>query len=150
MIYNHKPSQYFHKYKDGASTSLYPFGYGLSYTKFEISKPVMDKSTASRSECVRVTTKVSNTGGCKGTEVVQLYIRDNYSSATRPVKELKDFTRVTLNPGETKTVEFVITPDKLAFFDRNMKYGVEPGDFSVMVGSSSLDKDLKTTTLTIK
>ena len=150
MIYNHKPSQYFHKYKDGPSTSLYPFGYGLSYTKFDISKPVMDKSTASRSECVRVTTKVSNTGGCKGTEVVQLYIRDNYSSATRPVKELKDFTRVTLNPGETKTVEFVITPDKLAFFDRNMKYGVEPGDFSVMVGSSSLDKDLKTTTLTIK
>lgn len=150
MIYNHKPSQYFHKYKDGPSTPLYAFGYGLSYTKFDISKPVMDKSTASRSECVRVTTKVSNTGGCKGTEVVQLYIRDNYSSATRPVKELKDFTRVTLNPGETKTVEFVITPDKLAFFDRNMKYGVEPGDFSVMVGSSSLDKDLKTTTLTIK
>lgn len=150
MIYNHKPSQYFHKYKDGPSTPLYAFGYGLSYTKFDISKPVMDKSTASRNGCVRVTTKVSNTGGCKGTEVVQLYIRDNYSSATRPVKELKDFTRVTLNPGETKTVEFVITPDKLAFFDRNMKYGVEPGDFSVMVGSSSLDKDLKTTTLTIK
>lgn len=150
MIYNHKPSQYFHKYKDGASTSLYPFGYGLSYTKFEISKPLLDKAVASNHEDIRVTAQVSNTGSREGTEVVQLYIRDNYSSVTRPVKELKDFARVILKPGESKTVEFTITPDKLAFFDKNMERIVEPGDFTVMLGSSSLDKDLKTATLTIK
>lgn len=150
MIYNHKPSQYFHKYKDGPSKPLYPFGYGLSYTDFTISEPVLDKTVAGTTDTVKVSATVTNTGSREGTEVVQLYIRDNISSATRPVKELKDFVRVSLKPGESRTVEFDITPDKLAFFDRNMKYSVEPGDFTVMVGSSSLDKDLKTTCLTIK
>lgn len=150
MIYNHKPSQYFHKYKDGPSKPLYPFGYGLSYTDFTISEPVLDRTEAATADTVKVTATVTNIGSREGSEVVQLYIRDNISTATRPVKELKDFVRVSLKPGESRTVEFDITPDKLAFFDRNMKYSVEPGDFTVMVGSSSLDKDLKTTCLTIK
>lgn len=150
MIYNHKPSQYFHKYKDGPSKPLYPFGYGLSYTSFDISEPVLDKSAANADETVKVTATVTNTGSREGTEVVQLYIRDNISSVTRPVKELKDFARISLKPGESRVVEFDITPDKLAFFNRNMKKIIEPGDFTVMVGSSSLDKDLKSTCLTIK
>lgn len=150
MIYNHKPSQYFHKYKDGPSKPLYPFGYGLSYTDFTISEPVLDKTVAGTTDTVKVTATVTNIGSREGSEVVQLYIRDDISTVTRPVKELKDFVRVSLKPGESRTVEFDITPDKLAFFDRNMKYSVEPGDFTVMVGSSSLDKDLKTTCLTIK
>ncbi len=150
MIYNHKPSQYFHKYKDGPSKPLYSFGYGLSYTDFAISEPVLDRTEAGTADTVKVRATVTNTGSREGTEVVQLYIRDNISSATRPVKELKDFARVSLKPGESRTVEFDITPDKLAFFDRNMKYTVEPGEFTVMMGSSSLDKDLKTTSLTIK
>lgn len=78
-----------------------------------------------------------------GTEVVQLYIRDDYSSATRPVKELKDFARVTLDPGESRIVEFTVTPDKLAYYDREMNYGVEAGSFTIMAGGSSMDKDLK-------
>lgn len=86
---------------------------------------------------------IKNTGKVEGTEVVQLYIRDLYSSATRPVKELKDFARVSLKPGESKTIHFTVTPNKLAFFNREMKYTVESGVFEIMVGSSSRDKDLK-------
>lgn len=143
MIYNHKPSQYFHKYKDGASTPLYAFGYGLSYTTFDISAPVLSKSKIGDKENVTATVEVKNTGKMEGTEIVQLYIRDLYSSATRPVKELKDFARVSLKPGESKTISFTVTPDKLAFFNRAMQYTVEKGEFEIMVGSSSMDKDLK-------
>lgn len=149
MIYNHRPSQYFHKYKDGASTPLYAFGYGLSYTDFDISAPLLSKNQISNNESIKVSVNVRNTGKREGTEVVQLYIRDLYSSATRPVKELKDFTRVTLKPGESKTVDFTVTPEKLAFFNREMKYVVESGDFEIMVGSSSMDKDLKKASLKV-
>lgn len=150
MIYNHKPSQYFHKYKDGPSRPLYSFGYGLSYTTFEVSAPVLEKTSASGGESVKVSATVTNTGSREGTEVVQLYIRDNISSATRPVKELKDFARISLNPGESKSVEFTLTPDKLAFYNRNMERMVEPGDFTIMLGTSSRDADLKSATLTIQ
>lgn len=143
MIYNHKPSQYFHKYKDGPSSPLYAFGYGLSYTKFEISAPVLSRNKIANNQSVNVSVQVKNIGKLEGTEVVQLYIRDIYSSATRPIKELKDFARVSLKPGESKTVNFTITPDKLAFFNREMHYVVESGVFEIMVGSSSMDKDLK-------
>ena len=111
---------------------------------------MLDKSTANADETVKVSATVTNTGSREGTEVVQLYIRDNISSVTRPVKELKDFTRVSLKPGESRVVEFSITPEKLAFFNRSMNKIVEPGDFTVMVGSSSLDNNLKSTCLTIK
>ncbi|MFV0546158.1 MAG: glycoside hydrolase family 3 N-terminal domain-containing protein [Bacteroides sp.] len=143
MIYNHKPSQYFHPYKDGAITPLYPFGFGLSYSKFVIDAPTVSKNKISDKETFEVRVKVMNQSGREGTEVVQLYIRDLYSSATRPVKELKDFKRVNLKAGETKEVIFTVTPDKLAFFNREMKYAVEKGVFEVMVGPSSVDKDLK-------
>lgn len=149
MIYNHKPSQYFHKYKDGPSTPLYAFGYGLSYTQFEITAPQTNKKQLKDTESVTVKVQVKNVGEREGTEVVQLYIRDLYSSATRPVKELKDFVRVALKPGECKMVEFVVTPEKLAYFNRDMKYGVEKGKFEIMVGSSSLDKNLKKTVIEV-
>ena len=149
MIYNHKPSQYFHKYKDGLSTPLYPFGYGLSYTDFKFGQVQLSKDCINPDDSLIATIELTNTGKSIGTEVVQLYIRDEYSSATRPVKELKDFKRVTLNPGESTEVNFTITPDKLAYFDRSMNYSVEPGTFVVMIGSSSLDKDLSKSTFSV-
>ena len=85
-----------------------------------------------------------------GTEIVQMYLRDSFSQVTRPVKELKDFARVELQPGESKLVEFVITPDKLMFLDIDMKPIVEPGEFVVMVGPSSADKDLKKAVFYVK
>ena len=92
---------------------------------------------------------VTNIGKCAGTEVVQLYIRDCVSSVTRPVKELKGFQKILLQPGETKTVPLEITPEALACWDVRMKYVVEPGDFEIMVGSSSRDSDLQKLTLTV-
>jgi len=85
---------------------------------------------------------VTNTGKMDGTEIVQLYLRDKFSSVTRPIKELKDFARVTLKTGETKTVHFTVSPDKLNFLDKNLKPVVENGEFIVMVGSSSREEDL--------
>ena len=142
MIYNHKPSQYFHPYSGTPSTPLYPFGFGLSYNKYEYSDMNMDKTDISAEDSVKVSVKVRNAGAMSGEEIVQLYIRDRFSSVTRPVKELKDFVRVPLEPGETKTVEFTVTPDKLEFLDRNLRPTVEPGEFIVMVGPSSSDDDL--------
>ena len=150
MIYNHKPSQYFHPYIDGPSTPLYSFGYGLSYSTFELSKPILSKSTISNTESISVEVKVKNSGTAAAAEVIQLYIRDVYSSATRPVKELKDFARVELKAGETKTVTLCITPEKLAFYDRKMNFIVESGEFEIMTGTSSLDKDLQKVILTVK
>jgi beta-glucosidase len=93
---------------------------------------------------------LSNTGEREGTEIVQLYIRDEYGSVTRPVKQLKDFQRVSLKPGEKKTVLFDITPDDLKFYTINKRWEVEPGDFTIMVGPSSADKDLKSVKLYVK
>ena len=143
MIYNHKPSQYFQKYKDGESTPLFPFGHGLSYTDFSYSDLAVDQKQIRPGEVVKVFFEVSNTGKIEGTEVVQLYIRDLYSSPTRPVRELKDFVRISLKPGETREVSFTITPDKLAYYNREMKKVVEPGEFEIMVGGSSDERQLK-------
>lgn len=99
---------------------------------------------------VDVSVKVTNVGDRDGVEIVQLYIRDKFSSVTRPVKELKDFARVPLKAGESKVVNFRITPDKLAFYDKKMKKVVEPGEFIVMVGASSSDEDLLTETFTVR
>tara|TARA_B110000093_G_scaffold23967_1_gene22807 strand:- start:6500 stop:8836 length:2337 start_codon:yes stop_codon:yes gene_type:complete len=149
MIYNHKPSQYFHKYAFEKNTPLYPFGYGLSYTKFNYSKPKLLNSKFDNNSIIRVQVEVTNTGDMDGDEVVQLYIRDKVSSVTRPVKELKGYKRVHLKVGETKNVIFEITPESLAFYDIDMKYVVEPGSFNIMTGSSSHFKSLKTVELTI-
>lgn len=143
MIYNHKPSQYFQKYKDGESTPLYPFGHGLSYTTFAYDNLRVDKKQVQPDESVQVSVEVCNTGKVEGTEVVQLYIRDLYSAPTRPVRELKDFARVSLKPGEKREVSFMITPDKLAYYNREMKRVVEPGEFEIMLGGSSDEQQLK-------
>ena len=145
MIYNHKPSTYKHKYHGTPKTPLHPFGFGLSYTTFDISKPKISAEETDLSSNPVVSVQVTNSGKMKGSEVVQLYIRDDYSLVTRPVKELKAYKRIELEPGESKTIEFEITPEKLAFYDMDFKYIVQEGDFTVMVGNSSADKDLKKT-----
>jgi beta-glucosidase len=147
--YNHKPAARRGYIFDDA-TPLFAFGYGMSYTTFEISEPKLQKASIKKDESVKVTVDVKNTGTRKGDEVVQLYIRDKVSSVTRPVKELKDFKRITLEPGETKTVELEITPEKLSFYDINMNFVVEPGEFDVMVGNSSRDQDLKKVLLKVE
>jgi len=149
MIYNHKPSAYFHKYADEKKTPLYPFGYGLSYTNYKYSTPLLSDNTLTKENTILVTTEIKNTGEVDGEEVAQLYIRDNVSSVTRPVKELKGYQRVFLKAGETKTVEFTLGAESFAFYDINMNYVVEPGTFTIMTGSSSNKKDLKKTILTI-
>ena len=150
MIYNHKPSQYFHPYSGTPSTPLYPFGYGLSYNRYEYSDLKLDKTEISSGDSVKVMVTVKNAGTMYGEEIVQLYIRDRFSSVTRPVKELKDFARVSLAPGESKTVEFAVTAEKLSFLDMNFRPVVEPGEFIVMTGSSSADEDLLKTSFHVR
>ena len=149
MIYNHKPSAYFHKYADEKKTPLYPFGYGLSYTNYKYSTPLLSDNTLTKENTILVTTEITNTGEVDGEEVAQLYIRDNVSSVTRPIKELKGYQRVFVKAGETKKIKFTVNAESLAFYDINMNYVVEPGTFTIMTGSSSKNKDLKKTILTI-
>ena len=118
-------------------TPLWEFGYGLSYTKFEYANLNLSAKQIGTRGSVEVSADVSNAGSRAGEEVVQLYIRDVVSSVTRPVKELKGFQKIALQPGEKKTVKFTLTPEELAFYDQNMVRRVEPGTFNVMVGSSS-------------
>jgi beta-glucosidase len=134
---------------DNASP-LYAFGYGLSYTTFQISPPRLGRSRIEADESVDVLVDVRNTGRLRGDETVQLYVRDEWSSVTRPVKELKGFARVTLDPGQSTTVTLRITPDELAFHGPDMKRRVEPGAFTVMKGRSSRDQDLAKTTLVVE
>ncbi|HEX5085114.1 MAG TPA: glycoside hydrolase family 3 N-terminal domain-containing protein [Blastocatellia bacterium] len=136
IAYNHKPSAR-RGYLFTSKEPLFPFGHGLSYTTFEYSTPNVTPAQIGPSGRAEVSVTVRNTGKRAGDEVVQLYIRDLVSSVTRPVMELKDFKRVTLAPGESRTVNFTITPDKLSFLDINMNRIVEPGAFDIMVGTSS-------------
>ena len=149
MIYNHKPSQYFHKYAFEKNKPLYPFGYGLSYTKFNYTKPKLLNLNFDNSSIIKVQLEVTNIGDMDGDEVVQLYVRDKVSSVTRPVKELKGYKRIHLKVGETKKVIFEITPESLAFYDIDMNYVVEPGSFNIMTGPTSSYKDLKSVELNI-
>jgi beta-glucosidase len=136
--YNKKPSM-FRDYELTDNAPLFPFGYGLSYTKFEYKNFKVSPSEIPLNGTSEVSVDVTNTGKKAGDEIVQLYIHDKISSVTRPIKELKDFARITLAPGETKTVTFLVTPDKLEFFNIDMKRVVEPGDFEIMIGKSSVD-----------
>jgi beta-glucosidase len=142
VYYNHKPSR-MRNYIFDRSEPLYPFGYGLSYTSFVIDSVWMERTVIRKNESVKVFARVRNTGNRKGDEVVQMYVHDVVASVTRPVKELQDFRRVTIDAGGTTTVQMEITPDKLSFHDITMRYGVEPGDVEVMIGTSSRDTDLK-------
>jgi beta-glucosidase len=148
VFYNYKPSARRGYLFDDASP-LFAFGYGLSYTTFSIKNVRLEKSKIKLNGSTRVRADVTNTGKREGAEVVQMYIRDIVSSVTRPVKELKGFQKVMLRPGETQIVTFEITPDLLSFYDINMKYVVEPGEFSIMVGNSSRDSDLQSVTLQV-
>lgn len=149
VFYNHKPSARRGYLWDEVSP-LYPFGFGLSYTTFKLDHVRLAKKTISRNGSTQVLVDVTNTGNCSGSEVVQMYIRDCISSVTRPIKELKGFQKVWLEPGEKKTVTLEISPQALAFYDVHMKYVVEPGDFEIMVGNSSRDSDLQKVVLTVR
>jgi beta-glucosidase len=148
-FYNYKPSARRGYLFDDVSP-LYPFGYGLSYTAFAIENVRLTKKRMRPDGSTRVLADVTNTGRREGAEVVQMYIRDSVSSVTRPIKELKGFEKVLLRPGETKTVAFDVTPDLLAFYDVNLEYAVEPGEFEIMVGSSSRDCDLQKVILRVE
>jgi len=148
-FYNHKPAARRGYLFDDVGP-LYPFGFGLSYTTFSFGPPRLEKRSIRRGESTVVRVDVTNTGRVAGEEVVQLYIRDRVSSVTRPVKELKGFGRIPLAPGQTETVVFEITPERLAFYDIDMKFRVEPGEFEIMTGNSSRDGDLQKTVLTVK
>ena len=146
VYYNAKPTAN-RGYLGADHTPLYPFGFGLSYTTFTLSAPRLSKATMAPADSVTVAVDVTNTGKRAGDEVVQLYIRDDVSSVTRPLKELKGFARVTLAPGEQRTVTFTVTPAELQFYGMDMKRVVEPGSFTLMTGPNSVD--LKATTLTV-
>ena len=150
--YNHKHSAFFHPAVCTDNKPLYPFGYGLSYTSFRYSDLKLSKQIIPNDGKAQIIASVTieNTGQRDGVEICQLYINDLVSSVSRPVKELKDFLRVGLKAGEKRTVEFTITPDKLAFYDLNMNPIVEAGEFEVMIGGSSRDEDLQKATFTIQ
>ncbi len=137
LYYNRKPTAR-RGYLFANKEPLFPFGFGLSYTTFAYRDLKVTPAKIRPGDKATVSVTVTNTGKRAGDEIVQLYIRDLVSSVTRPIMELKDFRRIPLAPGESKTLEFVITPDKLSFLDLNMKSVVEPGWFDVMVGTSSV------------
>ena len=149
-MYNHKFTNHWFPYATGNSLPLYEFGYGLSYTTYKYDNLKLSEAAITPDKSVEVTIDVTNTGKMDGEETVQLYIRDEYSSATRPVKELKDFARIPLKAGETKQVSFTLTPEMLSYYDADMHYGVEKGTFKIMVGASSRDTDLQSVILTVK
>lgn len=148
VFYNHKPSARRGFLWDDVSP-LFPFGFGLSYTTFALKNVRLAKKQIPSNGSTRVLVDVTNPGKRAGAEVVQLYIRDLVSSVTRPVKELKGFKKVFLQPGETQTVALDIAPESLSFYDVDMKYVVEPGEFEIMVGTSSRDVDLQKVILAV-
>lgn len=143
LNYNHKPTGRGDEYLDLSGEPLFPFGYGLSYTTFEYSDLTFLSPVISSAEDITISCKVKNTGKIAGEEVVQLYLHDLLSDVSRPINELKGFQRIYLNAGETKEVAFTLTHEALSHLDIHMKRIVEPGDFRVMLGSSSKDIRLK-------
>ena len=142
MFYNHKNSMYFRNYAIKSNKPLYSFGFGLSYTKFQISEPRINDSKL-KNDIISVSVDVKNIGKISGDEIVQLYICDKYSSVTRPIKELKGFKRVSLKQGESKVITFNLDKSAFAYYDSEMKYIIEAGEFDIFVGNSSREKDLK-------
>ena len=146
IYYNVKPSAH-RGYLFDTTAPLFPFGHGLSYTRFEVGQPILSAATIGRAGTVDISVAVRNTGTRAGDEVVQLYIRDQVSSVTRPIKELRGFERVTLAPGAETVVRFTLGPDAFSLWNLAMREVVEPGKFDIMVGPNSVD--LKTTVLEI-
>jgi beta-glucosidase len=149
LVYNHLPTGRGDDYLDQSGLPLFPFGYGLSYTKFDYKNIAIDKKQMQENDTALVHFQLTNSGDRDGDEVVQLYIHDELASMSRPVIELKGFQRVSLKKGETKTITFSISKELLEMYDLNMKKVVEPGNFRIMIGASSRDIRLKET-LTIK
>jgi len=145
-FYNHKPSDN-RSYEFGTREPLYPFGYGLSYTTFKFDNLRVEPTQIQAGGTAKVSVDVTNTGSRAGDEVPQMYVHQKVASVTRPVKLLKGFERITLGPGEKKTVAFTITPDSLSLLNADMHKVVEPGDFEIMVGPNS--KQTSTVMLTV-
>ncbi|MBN2470755.1 MAG: glycoside hydrolase family 3 C-terminal domain-containing protein, partial [Anaerolineae bacterium] len=143
VFYNHKPSggrsHWYGDYVDGSVKPLYPFGHGLSYTTFDYANLQVSAAETGANSAFTVSVDITNAGERPGDEVVQLYIHDRVASVTRPVKELKAFKRLSLQPGETRTVSFAMHTSQLAFYDLAMNLVVEPGEIEIMVGASSDD-----------
>ncbi len=149
LYYNHKPTgrpfdgtgaaKFKSNYLDSPNEPLYPFGFGLSYTQFEYGTPTVNKNKLKGNETLTLTVPLRNIGKLAGEEVVQLYVRDPVASISRPVKELKGFQKMALNPGESRTVTFTLTPEDLKFYNSELKYDWEAGDFEVMVGGNARD-----------
>lgn len=149
LFYNHKNTgrplqgEWFQKFKsnylDVTNEPVYPFGYGLSYTSFSYSDLKLSSNYLKSNQTLTASVNVTNTGKYTGKEVVQLYIRDVIGSVTRPVKELKGFQKIELKPGETKNITFKVTPEDLKFYNYDLKYDWEPGEFEIMIGTNSRD-----------
>ncbi len=143
LYYNVKPSGRGYDYVSLSGKPQFPFGHGLSYTQFEYTNLQISPKQISPTQTVQISVDVKNTGTRAGEEVVQMYLRDVVASVARPLKELKSFKRITLKSREKQTVTFALMPEQLSFLDQNMKTVVEPGEFEVMVGSSSEDIRLR-------
>lgn len=146
FVYNHKPTAR-RGYLFADSSPLYSFGFGLSYSTFELGAPTLSSSTISKNGSVTVTVPVKNTSNRAGDETVQIYVRDKISSVTRSIKDLKAFRRVTLAPGEMQNVTFTLNSEAFHFWNDKMQRVVEPGEFEIMAGNSSVD--IKSVTLTV-
>jgi beta-glucosidase len=150
LYYNHKNSgrplpegslfqKFLSNYLDVSNDPLYPFGYGLSYTSFTYSDIKISAVSPKGNQKVNASVTVTNSGKYTGKEVVQLYIRDVVGTVTRPVKELKGFQKIELKPGESRTISFDITTEDLKFYNYDLKYDWEPGEFQIMIGGNSRD-----------
>jgi len=131
-------------YIDLPNSPRFPFGYGLSYTSFQYSDLKLSKTKMKSNETIEVSVTITNTGKYTGEEVVQLYLQDKFGSVVRPIQELKDFQKIKLESGASKTLKFVIDNTKLSFYNSKLEFQSEPGDFELMIGSSSADIRLRT------
>jgi beta-glucosidase len=147
---NETASTYVSAYTDLKNSPKFPFGYGLSYTTFDYTDLKLSKNKINDAEIIEVSFNLINSGKFEGNEVVQLYLRDKVGSVVRPIIELKDFQKIHLNAGETKTIQFTIDKEKLSFYNQQLEWGTEPGDFDLMIGSSSSDIRLRATFELIK
>ncbi len=145
LVYNHKPTGRGDDYYNLSGLPLFPFGFGLSYTTFEYSNLQLEKNNINKTDSVKVSCIVKNTGDVAGDEVVQLYIHDVLASVSQPIMQLKGFQRIHLNAGESKEISFMITPQMLSMLNKDLNSVVEPGDFRIMIGASSRDIRLKET-----
>ncbi len=143
LVYNHKPTGRGDDYLDSSGKPLFPFGYGLSYTQFSYDSLKMSQSSIMVGDSVKISCRITNTGAVKGDEVVQLYIRDELASVARPVKELKGFQRISLESGESADCKFILGPSAFEMLDQDLNLVIEPGEFRIMIGSSSRDIRLR-------